>query len=399
MTTASPARSGAAPGSTPSTLTPRRSAASRATPISARPALTNEAGARLSAMVVASRAVVVPAGASSPSAAAGEIVPETRRTAAPVAASEGRRSATTSRAVAPARRAAITFSSREVRRPVRWGAAGGRRTHARRAPPRRIERTTHAPCPPSAPPPPATRRCAGRRDHLRGCRYGGHPSLALSVPRPSPAAPRRSAGRPPAARGRWMRGTRRQGRRRECGESPAHFTVRSWSGYRGDAAPRHRHEVVRGQPEDRVGVTGGGPDRGEAEQVLVDHGHQGPGVADRRHATDREAGFGEDEIGVGALERLPDERGDLALVHAVRSAGDDEERAPGLPQAEHERLRDLVHAAANGARGVGGRPRRQAQVHDLVPEPERPQRLLHALAGRHRLATRAWPIWARCSMS
>jgi hypothetical protein len=79
-----------------------------------------EAGARRSAIVVVKRAMLA-SGPSSASAAAGVSAPETSRTAVAVAASVGSRSPTISSARAPARRAAISFSIRDVRRPPRWG--------------------------------------------------------------------------------------------------------------------------------------------------------------------------------------------------------------------------------------------------------------------------------------
>ena len=87
------------------------------------PATTTEAGAPRRASGSARRARVVPAGASSASAAAGVTVAETMLTAAPVAPSDGSVSLTTSSARAPARRAAMSFSSRDVFTPDRGDGA------------------------------------------------------------------------------------------------------------------------------------------------------------------------------------------------------------------------------------------------------------------------------------
>ena len=78
---------------------------------------------------------------------------------------------------------------------------------------------------------------------------------------------------------------------------------------------------------------------------------------------------GAHEVGVGAFERLADERAHLGLVDPIGAAGDDQQRPAGLAQAEDERLGDLVDAAADRAGGVGGRAGREPRSTTSWPRP------------------------------
>src|SRR5262245_37463005 len=80
------------------------------------------------------------------------------------------------------------------------------------------------------------------------------------------------------------------------------------SGDLDDPAPRHLDEIAGGQTKGRVGRPGGGPDLGELEQVLIDEGLEGVGVAERRHPADGKAGVLANEGGPRLLQRLLQQR-------------------------------------------------------------------------------------------
>ena len=94
-------------------------------------------------------------------------------------------------------------------------------------------------------------------------------------------------------------------------------------------------------------------------------------MADRRHAADGETGRLAHEVGVRAGDRLADRRRDLRLIDAIDAGRDDENRAIAAGAAEHERLADLRHRAADCCRGVGGGAGRRFELHDQVPVAER----------------------------
>ena len=113
-------------------------------------------------------------------------------------------------------------------------------------------------------------------------------------------------------------------------------------------------------------------------------------MADRRHAADREAGLGADEVGVGAADRLAENRADLGLVDAVDARGDDQHRAPRRLGAEDERLGDLRHRATDRRRRLGGGAGARVEFEHLIGGAERGLDLQGAGGGRglHRAADR-----------
>ena len=183
-------------------------------------------------------------------------------------------------------------------------------------------------------------------------------------------APRAAGRRRAGPRRRW-RGARGAGRSGCCGESPAYSTARAaGSGDDDHPSPGHRDEVVRRQPEHRV-ADGRPPPRSprsvsRCSSISVTSG----GVPDGRDAADREARVAPGRSRRRPLERLADERAPTCasstrLAPLVTTSSG----APGLAQAEDERLGDLVHLAAHGARAASAAVRAGLpEVHDLVVE-------------------------------
>src|ERR671912_1628166 len=125
------------------------------------------------------------------------------------------------------------------------------------------------------------------------------------------------------------------------------------------------HQLGGLQPEDRVRVPGGGPDLALQQQILV-HERLGPlGVPHGRHRADGEAGLLAHVGGIGHLDRLGEEAGDLVRVDAIGAAGEDEHGLTRLPTPEDERLDDLDYPDAEGVRGFGRAARGPLELHDL----------------------------------
>ena len=118
------------------------------------------------------------------------------------------------------------------------------------------------------------------------------------------------------------------------------------------------------------------------KQVLVDQRGDRPGVPDGRHAADGEAGRGAHEVGIGLLSGSPTSAPTLASSTRLAPLVTTSSGRLEVAQTEHEGLADLVDAAADRAGGVGGRARRETQIHDLVAQTQRLQGFLHALHGR-----------------
>src|SRR5207244_6324898 len=120
------------------------------------------------------------------------------------------------------------------------------------------------------------------------------------------------------------------------------------------------------------------PDLRPLEKIFVDQDRERLGVRDRRDATDREPRPLPDEFGVGSTDRLRDQHRDLALVDAIGAARDDQHRALALLSAEHQRFRDLIHAAPQRARGLGRGARRLLEDDHRVAATRGGERLLDA---------------------
>jgi len=82
-------------------------------------------------------------------------------------------------------------------------------------------------------------------------------------------------------------------------------------------------------------------------------------------------------------------RAEAGLVHAVRAARDDQERR--VADAEHERLADLSHLAADRRRGLLGRARPLRELADLRVDAGGAQDLGDAVDGAHAAAVGTRP--------
>jgi hypothetical protein len=134
--------------------------------------------------------------------------------------------------------------------------------------------------------------------------------------------------------------------------------------YHDHASGARAHELGGGDREHRVRRAGRRPDGVVAQQVLVDQLLDRPLVPERRDAADGESRGRPDERGVRLGDRGAEVRGDELLVHAVAAARDDEHRVAGVGASEDERLRDLLHLAAEPGGGLRRGARRLRQLHD-----------------------------------
>lgn len=134
-----------------------------------------------------------------------------------------------------------------------------------------------------------------------------------------------------------------------------------------------------------MGSTGGSPDPLVLEQVLVDEGQQGGGVAKRGNASDSEAGLLADELGVGFAKRLTDAGFDKLFVDAITAAGDYQKRALAAFGFEDEGFNDLANLAADSLGGFNGGAGGIGQLDDLEGHAEGLEGLLDFLgAGAER---------------
>src|SRR5690606_21778432 len=115
----------------------------------------------------------------------------------------------------------------------------------------------------------------------------------------------------------------------------------------------HAGQLLRTEAEHRMRVAGGGPQRVELEQVLVEQ-HDGlDDMADGADAADGVAGHVAHEARV-RLGEFSYQAGHLGFVHAVHAAGDDQHRRIVGAPAENDGLGDLRDLAAQALGGLGG---------------------------------------------
>lgn len=154
-------------------------------------------------------------------------------------------------------------------------------------------------------------------------------------------------------------------------------------------------KLHRRQLEDRIGRPGGGPDRGILQQVLVQVGFDGLGVADRWNTSDGESGRLPDEGCVGAPDGFAGILTDPLLVDAIGTAGQDQDRFPAHLPPEYERLNDLTQAASDPVGGLLGGARALWELDDRARAAKRVQVILDFLRGRIEGGVRVHGFFAR----
>src|SRR5689334_16660582 len=91
--------------------------------------------------------------------------------------------------------------------------------------------------------------------------------------------------------------------------------------------PGQATKLGEARPENGMGMSGGGPDRIERREILIEENARGHVVSHRRHAADREPGLVADEGGIGLADLFTQRSGDLPLVDPVGAAGHDQDGA------------------------------------------------------------------------
>ena len=149
-----------------------------------------------------------------------------------------------------------------------------------------------------------------------------------------------------------------------------------------DCATCHLDQFLWRQAKDGMRMTGGCPDFGVLEQILVDVGGDRLAVTQRRHATNRKASGCAHKVGVGLFQLLADLLGGVFFMHTVAAAGDDEQGALGRRTTEEQRLGDLPDGAAHSRGSVGGCAGRIGKFYNLIGVARRYQGILDALGAR-----------------
>ena len=106
--------------------------------------------------------------------------------------------------------------------------------------------------------------------------------------------------------------------------------------------------------EDRVRCAGGGPNRLESAQALVDKRGDGLGVTDGRHTADGKSRSAADKIRVGLGDRFGEGSFNLVFADAIASAGDDQNGSVRGAAAKNDRFSDLFDIASDGGSGFRG---------------------------------------------
>lgn len=103
-----------------------------------------------------------------------------------------------------------------------------------------------------------------------------------------------------------------------------------------------------------TGRAGCRPDFGEVEQMRVQDGAEGSGVADRGYTADCIAGGGADRINIGPAALFNAESScQFGTVHAVCAAGQGENQL--ITGVEDHGLHNLINSTANCGSGLLGR--------------------------------------------
>lgn len=144
---------------------------------------------------------------------------------------------------------------------------------------------------------------------------------------------------------------------------------------------RHLLQVFRFQFKDRVGSPCRRPDGLILQEIFIEIRFDPFDMTDGRHASDREACNCSREIGICLAYAFSCIFADAFFVHAVRAAGEDEDRLVRLLAFEDQRLHNLTEFASRAVCGFLRRARGLGVFDHAVVESERGQQVLNFLSG------------------
>lgn len=148
-----------------------------------------------------------------------------------------------------------------------------------------------------------------------------------------------------------------------------------------DFSFRHLLQVVRSQFEDRVGSPRRRPNFIVLKKIFIEIGFNFLSMTDGRHAADGKARDGSREIGIRFADGFARVFADAIFIHAVRAAGEDEDRLVRFFALEDQRLHDLTEFASRAVCGFLRRARRLGMFDHGVVIAKRVEQVLNFLSG------------------